>query len=149
MGGTVTARISFIIPGPAKGKGRPQFVRATGIAFTPKATRIQEAFVKSLAAKAMNGKSAFEGPVSLRVEVWVGVAKSWTKKKKEAALTGKAKPTGRPDLDNLIKLLADAMNGVVFKDDSQIVHLEARKDYCDEAKTFVYIEECPPIEDPA
>lgn len=37
---------------------------------------------------------------------------------------------GRPDIDNYLKAIFDALNGLVFKDDSQIVRLEAIKQYC-------------------
>ena len=41
-------------------------------------------------------------------------------------------PTGRPDLDNLIKALTDACNGIVWRDDAQIVRLMAEKRYSEQ-----------------
>jgi Holliday junction resolvase RusA-like endonuclease len=31
-------------------------------------------------------------------------------------------PTKKPDFDNIAKIISDACNGIVYKDDAQIVH---------------------------
>ncbi len=38
-------------------------------------------------------------------------------------------PITRPDLDNLVKAVKDALNGVLWRDDSQVIELEAKKIY--------------------
>lgn len=43
--------------------------------------------------------------------------------------TNKRKITARPDIDNLVKAVTDALNGILWKDDSQIVSLSAEKRY--------------------
>lgn len=48
-------------------------------------------------------------------------------------------PTGTPDLDNLQKAIFDALNGIVWQDDAQVVHVTAQKIYCEH-------EESPRIE---
>lgn len=35
----------------------------------------------------------------------------------------------KPDLSNLVKAVEDALTGLIYKDDSQITHIEARKQY--------------------
>ena len=53
------------------------------------------------------------------------------------------KHTKKPDIDNLIKFLLDSLNGVFFKDDSQVVSIRANKEYVksikQEAKTIINI----------
>lgn len=51
-----------------------------------------------------------------------------------------ARPTGRPDLDNCAKLATDALTGVAWADDDQIVSLTASKDYTeDQPRTEIRI----------
>jgi Holliday junction resolvase RusA-like endonuclease len=59
----------------------------------------------------------------------MGVPRSWPAKKRDAALTGVVRPTGRPDWDNLAKSGLDALNGIVFADDSQVVEATVKKVY--------------------
>ena len=61
--------------------------------------------------------------------MWLAIPVSWPKKKQASALDGTLRPTGKPDLDNVAKLLADALNGILWHDDSQIVALEVEKHY--------------------
>ncbi|MDR1647770.1 MAG: RusA family crossover junction endodeoxyribonuclease, partial [Zoogloeaceae bacterium] len=62
-----------------------------------------------------------------------GEPASWSKKKRGAALGNPRAilPAKRPDLDNVVKSVCDAMNGVVFRDDAQIVRLTAEKIYAE------------------
>lgn len=61
------------------------------------------------------------GQIELGVKVFYPIPKSWPKYKQENAVYGLIRPTGKPDLDNLIKQITDRMNGLFFRDDSQIV----------------------------
>lgn len=121
------ASVRFTVPGRALGKGRPRFSRKSGTAYTPTETRNYEAYVRYLAVEAMKKAelAPFEGPCKLVVRVYCEVPQSWSKKKRAAAETQQIAP-GRPDLDNYVKI-SDAMIGVVFKDDVQIVAIEAAK----------------------
>lgn len=111
-------KISFTIPGRIGGKGRPRFARRGNFVstYTPAKTVSHEALVRSLAALAMGDKPVFEGPVALSVRVTICPPPSWSKKKRAEAhfVTGKCDP------DNTIKLVADAMNSVVYRDDAQL-----------------------------
>lgn len=61
------------------------------------------------------------GPIELGVKVFLKIPKSWPHRKQEFAQKGIIRPTGRPDLDNLVKQITDRMNGLFWNDDSQIV----------------------------
>lgn len=50
-----------------------------------------------------------------------------------------AVPTGRPDIDNLVKLILEALQGNAFKDDSRVVMLRAEKRFSNRARTEVWI----------
>ena len=57
------------------------------------------------------------------------VPKSYSKKRREWCLTGCEKPTVKPDVDNLCKVICDALNGLAYLDDKQIVKLTITKEY--------------------
>ena len=65
--------------------------------------------------------------------------KSWPKQKREKAIQRKKYPTARPDLDNLWKAVADALNGIAYNDDSQIVVITCRKVYGEKFRSNVQI----------
>lgn len=117
--------INFAIPGRIGGKGRPRFVRATGRTYTPEKTRSTEALVRTIASDAMKGDAPLEGAVALKVNVWITPPQSWSKKKRAAA----DYVTGKPDCDNVLKLIGDACNGIVWRDDSQIAEASISRRY--------------------
>jgi Holliday junction resolvase RusA-like endonuclease len=71
------------------------------------------------------------------VRVWIDVpvAPSWSRKKRQAALAGALHPTGKPDLDNCVKLLMDALNGILWRDDAQVTDIAVIKRYAEIAQT--------------
>lgn len=123
--------IAFSIPGQPTAKGRPRFAQRGRFmsAYTPAETRNAEAFVKLLATQAMAGRAAYLGPLSVALVAWFEVPASASKKRKAAMLDQQVFPVGKPDADNLLKLYGDALNGIVWKDDSQIVRCSVRKVY--------------------
>jgi Holliday junction resolvase RusA-like endonuclease len=138
----MTARYTITIPGVARGKGR---ARATtgGRLYTPAQTVNAEAWVKSCAFDQI-GQPMLTTPVAVIVGIDVEVPASWSRKRREAALGGIARPTGKPDLDNCIKLLMDALNKLVWVDDAQVVRLSASKRYATAPQTVVEIAEVLP-----
>jgi Holliday junction resolvase RusA-like endonuclease len=117
------------LPGIPKGKGRPRFARATGRAYTPAATRNYEGNLAVAASAAMASRPLIEGPVDVIVEVGLPVPASWSRTKQLRAIAREIWPTGRPDVDNYLKAAMDAFNGVVFRDDSQVVQVWIVKFY--------------------
>lgn len=127
---TAPRTILITIPGAARAKQRARVaVRGRfASAYTPKETVNAEAWVKHCAVE-QAGQPCLEGPLSLAVEIVVAVAESWSNKRRLAALDGAIFPTGKPDIDNCFKLIADALNGVIWRDDAQIVSLRVTKRY--------------------
>lgn len=120
--------IQFFVAGAPVGKGRPRFSKASGRAFTPQKTANAEAFVKSEALRLV-GQPVLIGPLELQLIATAVVPDSWPEKKRADALAGRLWPVGKPDLDNLGKLYADALNGILWKDDSQLVRMALEKRY--------------------
>jgi Holliday junction resolvase RusA-like endonuclease len=119
--------IQITVDGPPVGKGRPRFVRSIGRAFTPAKTANYEAILAAQGADAMGRKQPLEGPLRVVVTAFMPLAASWSKKKTAAALEGSIRP-GKPDADNILKVL-DALNGIVWRDDSQIAEARISKVY--------------------
>jgi Holliday junction resolvase RusA-like endonuclease len=130
--------VVFVIPGVARGKQRPRATR-TGRVYTPKQTVNQEAYIKMLAATAMRGFAPFVGPLEATFSISVAIPKSFTRQQRKLIDEGNFYPTSKPDIDNVVKLLCDAMNGIVYGDDKQIVDLYVSKIYEDSASTTVMV----------
>ena len=124
----MTFMVNFTIEGEPVPKGRPRFTRQ-GRAYTPAKTKEYESIVADSAKCAMGGSEPLETPVKAYIHVTYTVPASYSKKRTAACLDGEEKHTKKPDLDNLVKAVTDGMNGIIFKDDSQITHLSATKVY--------------------
>lgn len=109
------------------GKERVRMTRQ-GHAYTPERTVNYESRLASRAQDVMAGRPLLEGPLEVEVTAYMPIADSKPKKWKAAALAGTIRPVKKPDLDNVAKLL-DALNLVVWVDDSQIVRLTVEKHY--------------------
>ena len=145
--------IYFIVDGKVQPKQRPRVVRrrvkvgneyiTKTTSFTPQATVDYENKVKASFYEACDGEKFFlTGAVQMTVNVYVAIAKSTPKKTREKMLTGELKPITRTgDLDNLFKAISDALNGVAYDDDSQIIEATIRKFYAEEAKAEITIRE--------
>ena len=115
-------QVKFTILGEPKGKGRPRFSRKTGTAITPKDTVNYETLVHMEYLEQCNG-FRFEDTAMLdmRIKAYYSIPKSVSKKKKAAMLAGEIRPTKKPDMDNVVKIIADSLNQVAYRDDTQIV----------------------------
>lgn len=130
--------ISFVIAGEVKGKQRPRMTRG-GHVYTPSQTREAEAEIARLGREAMGDRPLLDGAVTLGVIVHTAPPMSASKAARERKLSGKELPTKKPDLDNIVKLISDALNGIVYHDDRQIVSLWIIKEYAEIARTTVQI----------
>jgi len=134
--------ITIVIPGEARGKGRPRFARRGK--FVQTYTDDKTASYENLAAlagnKAMKGAPPLLCALSVGITVFTTPPASWSKKKTAQALAGDIYPTSKPDLDNVAKCLLDALNGIAWKDDKQVVFLQAIKRYAEKAETIIKFE---------
>ena len=135
--------LKFEIPGSPIGQGRPKFSTINGhaVAYDPEKSRNYKAYVKMLAVQAMkdNGFNMIEGPCCLSINAYFEIPKSKSKKFREAALMELERPTKKPDADNIVKAIQDALNGLTYKDDAYIVHLACQKFYSDNPRVEVFV----------
>ena len=138
-------KLKFEVPGSPIGQGRPKFSTINGhaVAYDPEKSRNYKAYVKLLATQAMKeqGFTMIDGPCCLDILAFFEVPKSKSKKFREAALNGLERPTKKPDIDNIVKALQDALNGLAYKDDSSIVFLSVAKCYSEVPRVEVILRE--------
>jgi len=126
--------ITFRVNMQPVAKGRPRFTTRGKFAkaYTDAKTRDAE---DNFTAQSVRFKpeTPLEGPIKLTLVF--------------ASIKPKSKPkkvkywTTRPDLDNFVKLVKDALNKIFWKDDSQVIEINAKKIYDDNVYTDVVIEE--------
>ena len=115
--------LTIVLAGHPQGKGRARsFLRGSHIGhYTPEKTRSYEGMIREAATTEMAGRLPTPDPVEVTLTAFFDVPKSYSKTKRAAALGNSLLPAKKPDIDNIIKAFVDALNGVVFKDDCQIV----------------------------
>ena len=123
--------VVFEVPGEPRGKGRPRFSK-TGHTYTDSETRAYENKIVAYYRKQLG---AFRWPdsalISVEITAHYPIPKSATKAATAAMREGTILPSRKPDIDNVLKVVLDALNGVAYKDDSQVVCVEAQKVYSD------------------
>ena len=140
--GQIPKLIKFTVYGDAVAQGRP---RATSIGghvrlYDPEKSRSYKEIVRIDALK-VRPEKPLGGAISLTIIVYKSIPKSMSKKRQKLALKGDARPTTKPDIDNVVKGIKDALKGVIWRDDSQVVTLSAKKYYSDVPRVEVVVEE--------
>lgn len=134
-------KYEFEVPGAIKGKGRPRVNSNTGIVYTPTKTKDYEYLVEQYFLLKYPKFKQLEGRVSVNITAIFGIPKSTKKQDINKMLENSISPTKKPDIDNIVKIILDAMNKFAFKDDTQITKLNVEKIYGTEEKITVLIEE--------
>ena len=129
--------VAFIDPGEPKGKSRPGYNTKTGRTYTPGETINYENLVK-VQYQTLVGDKYTDKPIEAVITCYYGMPKSMSKSNREKVYHGKLRPTKKPDLDNIAKIVLDSLNGLAYKDDSQVVSLRIDKHYAD--KPLVKVE---------
>lgn len=129
--------VKIVIQGTPIAKKRPRFARHGRYVKTYDEQVDEKRTYKAIIRSQCKEKK--EGPVALDCIFFVPIPKSFSKKKKEEALSGVLKPTKKPDVDNYIKFILDCMNGICWHDDAQVVEIKARKVYSEEPRTEITV----------
>ena len=139
----MTFMVTYMVEGNPVGKGRPRFAKRGKFVstYTPTKTRDYESIIKDAAKQAMGSSEAVETPVTVAIYITVPIPSSYSKKRTEACLSGSERPTKKPDADNVFKSISDGMNGIVYKDDCQIVGINVKKVYSSVAGVDVMVRE--------
>lgn len=122
--------IKFTILGEPVAQGRPKFSTRGGStrAYDPKKSSDYKDYVKLAASKYAPDELITE-PLRLEVTFYRPTPKSFSKKKAAEAEEGRLLPVTKPDIDNYLKGVKDALNGVIWRDDSCVTDVVMRKRY--------------------
>ncbi|MGN7352380.1 MULTISPECIES: RusA family crossover junction endodeoxyribonuclease [unclassified Paenibacillus] len=136
--------ITFTVFGEPVAQGRPRASTQGGFVrmYDPEKSKDYKDYVR-LAAAEHAPAALLEGPIGMVLTVYRTIPKAISKSPKKAALAeaGQIVPTTKPDVDNYLKGVKDALKGVIWKDDSQVVEVFARKRYSARPRIEVKIKE--------
>lgn len=126
--------VLFHVPGKPQGKARARtyYNPSAGkhVSSTPDNTVLYENLIKERYLQEAGDTYFGQGvPVTLRIVARFLPAKSVSKKRRLEMLEGRKLPLKKPDIDNIVKVVADALNGVAYHDDTQVVNVIAVKTY--------------------
>ena len=141
-------KVRFTVLGTPQGKGRPRFTKVGNYVrtYTPDSTVSYENLVRLEYRRQCNDYRFEDGvPLDVRIMAYYDVPKSVSKKKREQMLTHQLRPLKKPDNDNIIKCVLDAINQIAYKDDVQVADCQIRKFYSEQPRIVVTISESMPI----
>lgn len=134
--------IQFTVYGEPVAQGRPRFSTQGGFvkAYDPAKSKDFKKYVKLVASENRPPK-LLEGPIQMDVKIYKATLKSFSKKKVELAEKGVIRPLTKPDADNYVKGVKDALKSIIWKDDSQVVDLHISKWYSETPRIEISIQE--------
>ena len=130
--------ITFTITGEPQGKARPRVTRNG--TFTPRKTAEYERRVRQSYREQCGDMYYGESALIVTIAARFLTPKSVSRKKRESMLAGIIQPKRKPDADNIAKAVCDALNGIAYRDDSQITCLIVEKQYSKDAGVTVHID---------
>jgi len=133
--------IKFEIPGEPQGKRRARFVRAGHFIKSyadPKSVSF-ETFVREMFCLAYPQFVPLEGQLAVEIRAFCGMPNSVSKKKRVLMENGELRPAKKPEVDNIAKVILDALTGLGFRNDSQVTRLLVDKLYSDRPRVEVEV----------
>lgn len=124
-------------------KGRPRFsiYRGHVHTYTPKKTADYERLIADAYKEQAQYKFERDQALNVKISFGMPIPKSTTRTIRAQMIDGLMKHTKKPDVDNLIKSVLDALNGIAWEDDAQIVKVSATKEYSIEPYVCICINE--------
>lgn len=127
--------IEFTVPGEPRGKARPRVVRTRAgrsMSYTPDRTVAYEELVRQRFRQQWPKEELpfpDKQPVCVFIKAHFGIPKNTSKRTRNGMEDGSVRPTKKPDVDNIVKIVLDALNGLAWHDDAQVTFLAVSKEY--------------------
>lgn len=142
----MTEPIVLRVAGKPSTKGRARFNAKTGHAHSPPSNIVSEADVRQIWREA--GEPRIEDDCAIAVDFVVVVMRPAGHFKKDGSLSteGRRHPVPRsqkPDLDNALKLVMDALESRAYRNDVRISQVSARRDWGDWPETLITLKRDP------
>ena len=125
----------FTLLGQPVSKARPRVTRTH--TYTPQKTIDYENAIKTEYLRRY--REVITSKIHMNIRAYMQIPKSTNKKDKVDMISGDIRPTKRPDIDNILKIVLDGLNGVAYTDDSLVVSASVSKWYSDEPRLEVEI----------
>lgn len=132
-------KVEFIVPGEPQGKARHRMTKK-GHTFTPARTVAYEGWIRDNYVDQV-GRVELHGPLRATIRASFPIPRSKSKAATVSMLAGDILPIKKPDADNIAKVILDSLNGLAYKDDTQIIQLLVIKEYNLNPYVLVEIEE--------
>lgn len=132
--------MKLIIPYNPIAKKRPRFARV-GKGYKVYSLQVEQENAFKWEIKSQYRGKPLECAVAVSIIFYMYIPKSITKGKRLLMQQNVIHHTKKPDIDNLVKFVLDCMNGIIFKDDTQVVILTAKKWYGDNPRTEIVVDE--------
>lgn len=111
--------------------------------YSPTEVRKWQLEARYIASEYMKELSPFKGELVVEIRIYLSPPQSMPKKKLILALDGLIHPITRPDCDNYAKSVLDALNGICWLDDAQIVRLTISKNFSEKPRVEIDVTERP------
>ena len=118
-------KVSFTVPGLPIGKGRPRITK--NHAYTPKKTKDYEKLVRESWLTQSGYRFDDEARIAVLAIAYFPIPRAVAKKRRPDMYG--TYYAHKPDLDNILKIICDALNGVAYKDDAYVILYNASKLY--------------------
>lgn len=128
--------IKFTVPGRPIGKQRPRVTKYS--TYTPQKTVDYENLVKWSCKNKYKDKP-LTGPIRIEITFYMYIPKKTSKVRIKKKCEGSILPTKKPDWDNMAKSITDALNGIAYEDDNQIVEAHIYKKFSMDPRAEVKI----------
>ena len=136
--------MEFTVSGRPQGKERARtfFDKRSGKmrSITPDKTKSYEELIR-WSYKAAGGQYMGENPLQVDIQAYYPIPKSFSRAKAKEAVSENLRPTTKPDCDNITKVVLDALNGVAYNDDRQVVCVSCNKYYGETGYLKIHIKE--------
>lgn len=131
--------LSFTVPGIPRGKQRARTLK-TGHSYTPAETVHYENLVKMcFNERKPDGWTPWQGKVGIHITACFQIPAATSKKHRAAMILGEICPLKKPDADNCIKIITDALNQIAYRDDAQIWTCSITKRYAEDPRVEVHL----------
>lgn len=131
----------FEVIGDIIGKQRPRVNMYTGSVYTPNKTKDYEEYIKQSFFLKYPNNQVLYGRIKIEIVAYIKIPRTTKKDEKNKMLDGEISPVKKPDIDNIAKVVLDAINDFVIKDDKQVSKIAVEKKYSEEEKLYIRVEE--------
>lgn len=139
--------MSLVFHGEPRGKARPRFVRRSGRTYNPKRTVEYEEKLRRAWQSIHYNQCFNSGALSVRIDAYYKIPQHATIADRERMMNGELVPLKKPDIDNVQKIILDALNGIAYRDDAQVATITATKHYSIDPRVEIVVEEIDSISD--